>query len=343
MCIEEMGGKECCNTEWVGTNSNEQADYYYVILYTCTQLASVCMWASMQRPVLEELPRHPETMPKKVFFLITRPLCLARKMPKTDRPLTDFDCLTFDCYGTLVDWESGIYQALVSLYTQLPDDHPLRYDRINLLRAFIKIEGIVQSADPTALYTNVLGQTYGRLAEELGVAASEADKAKFGLGVGDWPIYPDTVDALKRLQEHFKLVILSNVDNDSFKRTITQQFEDIKFDAVYTAENIGSYKPDARNFEYLIRHCEEDLGVKSGKIIHVAQALSHDHIPASAAGLATAWIQRGENVPSAMGGRLEDVADRVSFSWHFKNMGEMTNAFVILNDKARLESRIQRE
>jgi 2-haloalkanoic acid dehalogenase type II len=248
-------------------------------------------------------------------------------MPRIDRPLRDFECLTFDCYGTLIDWESGIYQALASLYTQLPDDHPLRYNRINLLKAFIKNEGIVQSAHPTILYTNVLDQTYGRVAEELGVEVSKADQAKFGQGVGDWPIYPDTVDALKRLQKHFKLVILSNVDNDNFKRTIKKQFGDIKFDAVYTAENIGSYKPDARNFEYLIRHCEEDLGVKSGKIIHVAQALWHDHIPATAAGLATAWIERGENVPSAIGGRLQDLAHRVSFSWRFKNMGEMANAF----------------
>lgn len=248
-------------------------------------------------------------------------------MSKTNRSLTDFDCLTFDCYGTLIDWEDGIYQALASLYTQLPDDHPLRHDRTHLLEAFSKIQGIVQSANPTILYSNVLCQTYGRLAEELGLAASEADKAKFGQGVGDWPIYPDTVDALKRLQKHFKLVILSNVDNDSFKRTLTQQFKDVKFDAVYTAENIGSYKPDPRNFEYLIKHCEEDLGVKKGKIIHVAYALWHDHVPATIAGLATAWIERGEDVPSAIGGRLQDHSDKVYFSWRFKNMGEMADAF----------------
>lgn len=254
-------------------------------------------------------------------------------MLKTDRSLTDFNCLSFDCYGTLVDWEGGIYKELAHLYTQLSDDHPLRHDRLSLLRAFIKNEGIVEFANPKALYKEILAQTYGRLAKELGVVASEADKAKFGSGVADWPIYPDTVDALKRLQEHFKLVILSNVDNDNFQRTLKQQFKDLKFDAIYTAENIGSYKPDARNFEYLITHCEEDLGVKSGNIIHVAQALYHDHVPATAAGLATAWIERGEDVPSAIGGNPEDLGDRVSFSWRFKNMGEMADAFQLLNDK----------
>ncbi|KAF9700103.1 hypothetical protein EKO04_001719 [Ascochyta lentis] len=258
-------------------------------------------------------------------------------MSKTNRLLTDFQCLSFDCYGTLVDWEGGIYRALAPLYTQLPDDHPLRNDRQSVLRAFIKNEGIVEAAKPNILYKDVLAQTYERLAEELSVTASEADKDTFGRGVGDWPIYPDTVGALKRLQKHFKLVILSNVDNDNFRRTIAQQFKDIEFDAVYTAENIGSYKPDARNFEYLIRHCEADLGIKSGRIIHVAQALYHDHVPATAAGLATAWIERGETVPSAIGGELEDLKERVSFSWRFKNMRGMADAFQSLEEKGKTE------
>lgn len=248
-------------------------------------------------------------------------------MPRTDRLLTDFECLSFDCYGTLVDWESGIYQSLALLYTNLPNKQQLHQDRLSLLKAFIEIEEIVQSANPTMLYKDVLAQTYGRLAEKLGIAVSEADKVQFGSGIGNWPIYPDTVDALKRLQKHFKLVILSNVDNDNFQRTLAQQFRDLKFDAIYTAEDIGSYKPDARNFEYLITRCEEDLGIQSEKIIHVAQALYHDHVPATAAGLTTAWIERGEDVPSAIGGKLEDLKDKISFSWHFKNMGEMADAF----------------
>ncbi|KAF2624092.1 HAD-like protein [Macroventuria anomochaeta] len=225
-------------------------------------------------------------------------------MPKTDHPLTDLDCLSFDCYGTLVDWEGGIYQALAPLYTQLPDDHPIRHDRLSLLRAFIKNEGIIESANPTILYKEVLAQTYGRLAEELGVAAPRTNKAKFGSGVGDWPIYPDTADALKRLQEHFKL-------------------------------DIGSYKPDARNFDYLITHCEEDLGVERRKIIHVAQALYHDHVPATAAGLANAWIERGEDMPSAIGGKPEDLEHRIFFLWRFKNMGEMADTFQVLYDKVK--------
>ncbi|KAI0121343.1 Haloacid dehalogenase-like hydrolase-domain-containing protein [Xylariales sp. AK1849] len=240
----------------------------------------------------------------------------------TGSPLTDFDCFSFDCYGTLVDWEGSIHQALAPLYTKLPDDHPLRYDRDNLLKAFIQNEGI----------------TYGRLAEELGVAASKADKAAFGLGVGDWPIYPDTADALKRLQKHFKLVILSNVKIDNSNLTLAKQFKDVKFDAVYTAEDIGSYKPDARNFEYLITHCREHLGIPSEEIIHVAQALFHDQVSTRAARLATPWIERGEDVPSAIGGNLEEFADKGSFSWRFKNMGEMADAFEGLKDKTKFQA-----
>lgn len=243
----------------------------------------------------------------------------------TSRPITDFNCLTFDCYGTLVDWERGIYEALAPIYNQLPDSHPMRNDRLGLLRSFINHEGVVQRANPKELYSKILGATYGKLAENLGVKASEEDKAKFGAGIGDWPIFPDTLDALERLHKRYKLVILSNVDRESFSRTLAKQLVGIDFDAIYTAEEIGSYKPDPRNFAYLIEHCEKDLGVTKDKIIHTAQALPHDHVPANAAGLVSAWIERGEEFPSAMGGDLKDWEDKVSYSWRLKNMGAMAD------------------
>lgn len=244
-----------------------------------------------------------------------------------EKRLHDFRALTFDCYGTLVDWEGGIYKALSPLYTQLPESHPLRNDRIALLNSCIKNEGVVQKANPDMLYSKVLGETYGALAAELGVSATEDDKAAFANSIGDWPIYPDTLEALHRLHKHFKLVILSNVDNDSFARTLKNQFPGLTFDGIYTAQNIGSYKPDPRNFQYLIDHCQSELGVPKDQIIHTAQALPHDHMPANAAGLTSCWIERGEDFPSAMGGRLEDWKDHVAFTWRYKNMGEMADAF----------------
>lgn len=245
---------------------------------------------------------------------------------KTSRPITSFSCLTFDCYGTLVDWEGGIWEALTPLRRQLPASHPLHDDRFATLKAFIRLEGEVQRARPDALYRAVLAETYGRLAAELGVGAPDEDRARFGASVGDWPAYPDSADALRRLGKRFKLVILSNVDGDSFQRTLAQQLPGVEFDAVYTAQEIGSYKPDPRNFAYLVEHCDRDLGVAKDAIIHTAQALPHDHVPAAKAGLASAWIERGVDVKSAMGGELKDYKDDVAFSWRFRSLGEMADA-----------------
>ena len=242
----------------------------------------------------------------------------------TDRPITDFKCLTFDCFGTLVDWESGIYNALSPLRDQLPQDHPQR-DRIALLKAFTEHEGTYQRAHPNDLYHVVLSAAYGNHAKEIGVTTDEEDKTRFGMGVGDWPVYPDTIDALKRLQKTYKLVILSNVDRDSFSRTLKQQFPDLTFDAIYTAEEIGSYKPDLRNFRYLIEHCETDLGVAKADIIHTAYALKHDITPATKAGLVSCYIERGESYPNAIGGTLEEHKHEALFTWSYKNMKGMAD------------------
>lgn len=244
----------------------------------------------------------------------------------TTRSIDSFKALTFDCYGTLVDWESGIYNNLQPLNQQLDDSHPLKDDRLGLLRAIVRHEGLVQTANPTYLYHKVLAEAYGNLAAELGVRADEDAKAEFGYSVGRWPIYPDTLDALKRLHKHFELVIISNVDLDSFKRTLEKQFLGFPFDAVYTAQEIGSYKPDLRNFRYLIEHCDKDLGVKKEDILHTAQSLHHDHVPAKQVGLVSAWIERGEEVESVMGGDPKEYEERVAYSWKFKNMKEMADA-----------------
>ncbi|KAF4512765.1 hypothetical protein G6O67_000107 [Ophiocordyceps sinensis] len=244
----------------------------------------------------------------------------------SSKPITAFSCLTFDCYGTLVDWEQGIYKALQPLTRQLPASHPLHGNRPATLRAFIRLEGDVQRARPEALYSAVLADAYGRLAAEAGASASEAEKTHFGAGVGDWPVFPDTVEALGRLRRHFKLVVLSNVDRASFRRTLARQLAGVDFDAVYTAQDIGSYKPDPRNFEYLVAACQRDLGVERDAIVHTAQSLSHDLVPAKQAGLASAWIERGGDVESVMGGDLDECRDRVDFSWRFQSMGEMADA-----------------
>lgn len=245
----------------------------------------------------------------------------------SQRPITDYGALTFDCFGTLVDWESGIYNMLQPLRELLPESHPHYNDRMGIMKLFIKNEGIVQRANPTEMYPNILADTYRGIAKDLGLEPKDEDAKAFGNAVGDWPVFADTQEALKRLQKHFKLVILSNVDKASFSRALTNQLPEIKFDGIYTAQDIGTYKPDPRNFEYLINHCDRELGVSKDRIIHTAYALPHDLIPAHKAGLATCWIERGVDIPAACGGGTPDLYPKgdLGFAWQFKTMGEMAD------------------
>ena len=132
------------------------------------------------------------------------------------------------------------------------------------------------------------------------------------------------MEALQRLQKHYKLVILSNVDHKSFSETLAGALAGVKFDAVYTAEQIGSYKPDLRNFEFLLSHVRDELGVHKNEILHTAEGLTADHVPAKQMGLKSAWIGRGKG--GGPGTALEAVKDKVVFTWQFETMGDMAEA-----------------
>lgn len=199
--------------------------------------------------------------------------------------LADFAALSFDCYGTLIDWEGGLWAALQPLLAQASAPPA----RETALARFAEAESRVQAEAPTLPYAKVLAEVHRRLGAAWGVAADDAAARRFGTSVGDWPAFPDTVDALRRLQRRYKLVILSNVDHASFARTLPHL--GVSFDAVFTAEEIGSYKPDPRNFAFLTARLAE-RGIPRAAILHVAQSLFHDHAPANAAGLASAWIDR---------------------------------------------------
>ena len=198
--------------------------------------------------------------------------------------LHDFRALSFDCYGTLIDWETGIWNALA----------PLRQlglaDRAAALAAFANHESAVQEAHPAAGYPDVLARVHRRIADQFGLDAEPGLDARFGRSLRDWPAFPDSRAALRYLGAHFRLIILSNVDRAGFASSA--HLLETRFDAVYTAEDIGSYKPDPRNFRYLVAHCEQDFGIRQAELLHVAQSLYHDHVPARAAGLSTAWIDR---------------------------------------------------
>lgn len=199
--------------------------------------------------------------------------------------LTDFKVLTFDCYGTLIDWESGMVQALEPLTSQVMP----QLTRDAILEAHARHESARQRHTPAKSYREILATVYRRLAEEWGVAAPWEVCVAYGRSVGDWPAFDDTAEALQYLKPFYKLVILSNIDNESFASS--QRKLGVEFDAIYTAEDIGSYKPAPANFAYMIEKLG-GLGLAKADILHTAESLFHDHAPANDAGLASCWIHR---------------------------------------------------
>ena len=193
--------------------------------------------------------------------------------------LADFRALTFDCYGTLIDWESGITKALSPLIERANR----QLTRNEVLEAFARQEFKQEAQTPTKRYSELLSVVYKRLAEQWGTSAGPDECEAFGASIGDWPVFPDTVDALQYLRKHFKLIILSNVDNRSFASSNKKLGE--VFDAIYTAEDAGAYKPSPQMFDYMLGHIG-DLGLAKEDILHTAESLFHDHAPANALGLA---------------------------------------------------------
>jgi 2-haloalkanoic acid dehalogenase type II len=231
--------------------------------------------------------------------------------------LTDFDALTFDCYGTLIDWESGMIAALKGLTDRV--QRPLTRDQI--LEAHARHESSQQAYTPTKLYRDVLSIVYKRMAEEWGVHATHEDCVAYGRSIGDWPAFEDSPGALQYLKQHYRLAILSNVDNESF-RASNRRLQ-VQFDAIYTAEDIGSYKPAARNFEYMLEKLGE-RGIAREKILHTAESMFHDHKPANDLGLRSCWIFR-RHAQQGFGATMNPGATpKVDFTFH--SMGELADA-----------------
>jgi 2-haloalkanoic acid dehalogenase type II len=201
--------------------------------------------------------------------------------------LTAFSTLTFDCYGTLIDWETGILTALRPWLTaggrQLSDDAALE--------AFGVAEARCEAATPAKPYPDILTDTFRALAAQWDLPATDEAALAFGASVGDWPAFPDSPAALHYLKRHYRLVILSNVDRASFARS--NERLQVDFDHIFTAQDIGSYKPDRRNFEHMLRALAA-AGIDQHQILHTAQSLYHDIAPARALGLATLWVNRRE-------------------------------------------------
>ncbi len=226
--------------------------------------------------------------------------------------LTDFKALTFDCYGTLIDWETGIWNALQPLLSS----GRLTIAREEALSSFARFENEQQQVTPSLRYSTLLAVVHARLAKSWGVRTQADLHDRFGASIPDWPAFPDSAEALAYLKRHYRLVILSNVDRASFA-TSNKKLA-VTFDAIYTAEDVGSYKPDPRNFAFLLEHLEADLGVAKDQVLHTAQSLHHDHVPAERAGIARAWIDR--RFGQTGGGATVTPEKRPHVDFHFKSM-----------------------
>lgn len=203
--------------------------------------------------------------------------------------------LSFDIYGTLIDWESGIYNA--ALASAIGPHLPSRAETLNGIDDH---DVQVQSENPTMLQSDVIAEGLRRYAKDLGLVAdgklsqADVDQAakEYGAKIGSYPAFEDTVKAIQSLGKRFKLIPLSNVDRSSFSQTLSGPLEGCHFDAIYTAQDIGSYKPDLKNFHYLLEHVKADFGVEKEGLVHVAQSLFHDHRPAKKVGIQSVWVDR---------------------------------------------------
>ncbi len=194
--------------------------------------------------------------------------------------------LTFDCYGTLINWEAGILAAMRPILAR----HHVTASDDTILELFGELEA-PEEAKPYQSYRSLLGNVLAGYAERLGFTLADDEKDALGRSVVDWPAFPDTVAALATLAKHYQLVILSNIDDDLFAGTARHLQTD--FAAVITAQQVGSYKPNHGHF----LRAQEQLEVPSEKILHVAQSLFHDMVPAKALGLDTVWVNRRHDRP----------------------------------------------
>ncbi|WP_296551567.1 HAD-IA family hydrolase [Rhodococcus sp. (in: high G+C Gram-positive bacteria)] len=204
--------------------------------------------------------------------------------------LSDVDALSFDCYGTLIDWETGI-AAVLAPWAQ---DAGLELSDEELLLAYAENEAQAERDTPDALYPAILAEAFRRTGAALGAEVSDEWAARLGASVPDWPAFPDSAEALAALAEDYTLIIVSNVHRDGFAGSNARL--GVEFDKIITAEDVQAYKPALDHFEALDDALTE-FGIPRERLLHVAQSLFHDHVPAARRGLRSVWINRRHDRP----------------------------------------------
>lgn len=231
--------------------------------------------------------------------------------------LTDFDALSFDCYGTLIDWEAGLKSGLAKV-AALSDGSLTATD---LLETYGQAEARTERDHPTLIYPDVIARSVTETGAAHGIDVPPPLAAEIGESVPDWPAFPDSAEALARLKKRYRLIILSNVDRASFAGSNRRLGVD--FDAIITAQDVGSYKPNPRNFDALLAKTDE-MGIPRDRLLHVAQSLFHDHVPAKAVGLTTVWIDRRGDSPGHGATPIPD--DVPTPDWTFPSMQAFADA-----------------
>ena len=233
--------------------------------------------------------------------------------------LTEYKVLSFDCYGTLIDWESGILENLWPLIHKL--DYTPVLDKVLELHA--KFEARTQSFHPDLKYPQLLSRVYEQIAAEWDISIEPDESRNYGKSLGTWPAFDDSVSALKTLKKHFQLVVLSNVDNTSFSKSNNRL--EVEFDNIITAEDVGSYKPNPNNFRFMLEKLAQK-GIEKHEILHVAESLFHDHIPANQFELDNCWIYRRHQKEGY--GATKTPEKMPTFNFRYNSMKELADAVV---------------
>ena len=193
----------------------------------------------------------------------------------------NFEILSFDCYGTLIDWENGIIPVLHNLIS----NHKINITEQKLLEMFAKFESEAEAGEYRK-YREIIKQVVKKFGEELGFQPTELELNCLANSIKNWQPFPDTITALQTLKQKYRLAIISNIDNDLFADTVKHL--EVEFDFVITAEQTQSYKPAKNNFEFAINK----MKIAPEKLLHIAQSIYHDIVPAKGIGLSTIWVNR---------------------------------------------------
>lgn len=236
-----------------------------------------------------------------------------------------FRVISFDCYGTLIDWETGIWDALQRLF--LANDGRAPVSRAQALAHYAEEESRLEREQPAARYDDILMQVHAALAQRWGLITTPGLNEAFARSIACWPAFADTAEALRALKQHARLAILSNVHRHGLEQTLPRL--GVEFDLICTAEEIGSYKPDEANFRYLLRQVREKFACGPENVLHVAQSVYHDIAPASAMGLACVWIDRQGLAEGGGWGAVPRMSELPQPRAHYPDLASLAAEFSV--------------